>query len=98
MTIKKFIEGAYMTYRKNEEMEYMLLSENSLAIFNHESGDVHFFDAQGIAILNLLSEPLTLEVLITKLCEIYDGSSSDIQADVEELLRKSIEENVVLAL
>ena len=39
-----------MTYQKNKEMDYIFSDETSLAVFDSESGDTHFFDETGIDI------------------------------------------------
>lgn len=87
-----------MIYRKNEEMQYIQADESSLAVFDPESGDTHFFDEVGIQILNSLSEPCELDGLLEKLCEIYDAAPEDIRTDVEEFLRETVEKKVVLTL
>lgn len=91
-------EETTMIYRKNEEMQYIQADESSLAVFDPESGDTHFFDEVGIQILNSLSEPCELDGLLEKLCEIYDAAPEDIRTDVEEFLRETVEKKVVLTL
>ena len=80
------------------ELEYIQADESSLAVFDPESGDTHFFDEVGIQILNNLSEPCELDGLLEKLCEIYDAAPEDIRTDVEEFLRETVEKKVVLTL
>ena len=85
-----------MTYQKNNDMDYISADETSLAVFDAESGDTHFFDETGVDILNCLDAPITLEELLDKLCEIYDASPSDIRADVEEFIAECIVKRVVI--
>lgn len=85
-----------MTYQKNKDMDYISADETSLAVFDAESGDTHFFDETGVDILNCLDAPITLEELLDKLCEIYDASPSDIRADVEEFIAECIVKRVVI--
>ena len=87
-----------MTYQKNKEMDYILADETSLAVFDAESGDTHFFDETGIDILNCLESPLTFEELLHELCEIYDTTPSDIRSDVEECLTECIVKKVIIDL
>ena len=91
-------EDLTMTYQKNKDMDYIAADETSLAVFDAESGDTHFFDETGVDILNCLDEPITLEELLDKLCEIYEASPSDIRADVEEFIAECVVKKVVIAL
>lgn len=93
--IKK-VEDLTMTYQKNETMDYIPADETSLAVFDPESGDTHFFDETGIDILNCLSTPCTMDELLDKLCEIYDASPADIRADVQEFLAECVAKKVVI--
>ena len=86
-----------MIYKKNDAMDYILSDETSLAVFDPESGDTHFFDETGIDILNCLADPCDLSTLLARLCEIYEASSEDIREDVEEFLAEVIAKKVVLA-
>ena len=92
----KKAEDLTMTYKKNEAMDYISADETTLAVFDPESGDTHFFDETGVDILNCLEVPCTMETLLDKLCEIYDASALDIQADVEEFLAECIAKKVVV--
>lgn len=47
-------EDLTMTYQKNKDMDYISADETSLAVFDAESGDTHFFDETGVDILNCL--------------------------------------------
>ena len=95
---KKYLnneEDFTMTYQKNKEMDYIFSDETSLAVFDSESGDTHFFDETGIDILNCLETPTTLDELLDKLCEIYEVTPADIRADVEEFLAECVTKKVV---
>lgn len=85
-----------MLYQKNTEMDYIQSDETSLAVFDPESGDTHFFDETGIDILNCLTLPCSLDALLDKLCEIYDATPNDIRADVEEFLAETVAKKVVV--
>ena len=91
-------ENLTVTYQKNKDMDYISADETSLAVFDAESGDTHFFDETGVDILNCLEMPITMEDLLVKLCEIYDASPQDIRADVEEFIAECIVKKVVIAL
>ena len=88
-------EDDTMIYKKNESIDYIQSDDTSLAAFDPESGDTHFFDETGVDILNSLSEPCDLDGLLDKLCILYDVSPEDIRADVEEFLRDTVEKKVV---
>ena len=90
-------EDVTMIYQKNKDMDYISADETSLAGFDEESGDTHFFDETGVDILNCLDSPSTLEQLLEKLCDIYDVSPSDIRSDVEEFIAECIVKKVVIA-
>jgi PqqD family protein of HPr-rel-A system len=87
-----------MTYKKNEAMDYIQTDETSLAVFDPETGDTHFFDETGIDILNILNEPCDLEQLLSKLSELYDVAPEVMKADVEEFLADTTEKKVVEVL
>lgn len=92
----KKVEDKTMTYQKNEAMDYIDADQTSLAVFDPESGDTHFFDETGVDILNCLSSPCTMGALLDKLCEIYDVTPEDIRGDVEEFLAECIAKKVVI--
>lgn len=87
-----------MKYKTNEAMDYIQTDETSLAVFDPETGDTHFFDETGIDILNLLKEPCDLEQLLSSLSELYNVTPDEIQADVEEFLADTTEKKVVEVL
>jgi len=91
-------EDPTMKYQKNSKMDYIQTDEASLAVFDPESGDTHFFDEVGIDILNCLAEPTALDELLAKLCAIYSATPDDIRADVVEFLGETVEKGVVLAV
>lgn len=88
-------EEQTMNYKKNENMDHIPADETSLAVFDPESGDTHFFDETGIDILNCLDEPCNLETLLNRICEIYDSTQDDIRADVLEFLTDCISKKVI---
>lgn len=89
-------EDKTMTYQKNKAMDYISADEVSMAVFDPESGDTHFYNETGVDILNCLDRPVTLDELLSKLCEIYDASPEDIRADVEEFIADSVSKNVII--
>lgn len=88
-------EGNIMIYKKNQNLDYIQPDEISLAVFDPDTGDTHFFDETGIDILKLLSEPRDLDSLLGKLCEIYSVTKDDIRKDVEEFLADAVSKKVV---
>lgn len=89
------IEDKTMKYKKNVEMDYIPADDTSLAVFDPESGNTHFFDETGIDILNCLDEPCNLDALLDKLCDIYDATPDDIKADVLDFLTECIAKKVI---
>ena len=89
-------EGITMNYKKNDTMDYIKSDDTSLAVFDPESGDTHFFDETGIDILSCLEPPCDLKTLLERLCKIYDVRPNDIRGDVEEFLAETMAKKVVL--
>lgn len=87
-----------MLYQKNKSMDYIQTDEVSLAVYDPESGDTHFFDETGIDILNSLDEPRDIDGLLNKLCQIYDTTPDEIRADVVEFIQETISKKVVTVL
>ncbi|MBE6563767.1 MAG: HPr-rel-A system PqqD family peptide chaperone [Ruminococcaceae bacterium] len=75
-----------MIYRQNKQMDIIPTDENTVAVFDPDSGDTHFLDETATDILKSLESPCDFETLLARLCEIYDASPEDIRADVEEFL------------
>ena len=85
-----------MIYKKNEQMDYIPADETSLAVFDPETGDTHFFNETGVDILNCLNMPCDLDTLLERLCLIYDATPDDIRSDVEEFLADTVAKRVVI--
>ena len=82
-------------YKKNENMDYIEVDNTSIAVFDPETSDTHFFDEIGIDILNILSEPCDIDLLLDKLCEIYEVTPNDIKEDVKVFLDEAISKSVI---
>lgn len=87
-----------MNYKKNTNLDYMLLDETSLAVFDAETKNTYFFDETGINILNILEEPCDIDALLNKLCEIYAVEPDEIRVDVEEFLTDTLAKGVINTL
>ena len=85
-----------MLYHKNTNMDYIPSDETSLAVFDPDTGDTHFFDETGIDILSCLENPCNLETLLERLCDIYDATPDDIREDVIEFLDDVVAKKVVI--
>lgn len=85
-----------MKYVKNAKMDFIQTDETSLAVYDPESGDTHFFDETGTDILGFLAEPRGLQELLEKLCGVYDARPEDIRSDVEEFLQEAVSKGVVV--
>ena len=84
-----------MKYKKTDSMDFIQTDAASLAVFDPDTGDTHYFDEVGIDILNLLAEPRELDELLAELCKIYDATPDAIRADVEEFLTDVVTKRVV---
>ena len=84
-----------MNYKKTEKMDFIVTDETSLAVFDPESGDTYFFNEIGLDILNCINEPCSLEIILKKLCSIYDVTAEDIKNDVEEFLADTVTKGIV---
>lgn len=91
-------EDTTMKYQKNNVMDFIATDDTTLAVFDPESGDTHFFDETGTDILNLLDEPRDINQLLKNLCEIYDSTPEDIREDVMAFLVECVSKKVVLIL
>lgn len=87
-----------MKYIKNEAMEFLEIDDESMAIYDPDSGDTHYIDAIGIAILSLLDEKAEEAELIDQLCDMYDADREIIAADVRGFLEELVGKRVVLEL
>ena len=87
-----------MKYIKNETMEFLEIDDESMAIYDPDSGDTHYIDAIGIAILSLLDGETEETELIDQLCDMYDADREIITADVHGFLKELVGKNVVLEL
>lgn len=84
-----------MIYKKNPNMDYIQTDETSLAVFDPESGDTHFFDETGISILNILDDPMDMDGLLQSLCKLYSASPEDIRSDVDEFLEDTLSKKII---
>lgn len=82
----------------NKEMEYLSIGENELTVFNPKSGDTHFFDEIGTAILAHLNKPSTEIDLIKWLAAEYTAPRHEIESDVKEFLNDLKEKGIVQML
>ena len=91
-------EDTTMKYQKNTKLDYIPTDKTSLAVFDPESGDTHFFDETGMDILACLETACDLETLLERLCKIYNATPDEIRNDVEEFLTETVAKKVVLVL
>ena len=87
-----------MKYIKNETMEFLEIDDESMAIYDPDSGDTHYIDAIGMAILSLLDVETEEAELINQLCDMYDADREVITADVHGFLENLVVKKVVLEL
>ena len=85
-------------YMKNEKMDYIDSDDNTIAVFDPDSGDTHFLDETGTDIIKILEQPCEFERIISELCEIYDATPEDIRDDVREFLNDAVAKGIVVEL
>ena len=83
-------------YKTNPSMELIPLDETEQVIHDSESGDIHYLDEISSIILSQLAEPITLDALLERLLEMFDGDPDEIRADTLEFLEELTAKNVVL--
>lgn len=87
-----------MKYIKNNVMEFLEIDDENMAIYDSDSGDTHYIDAIGMAILSLLDVETEEAELINQLCDMYDADREIITADVHGFLENLVGKKVVLEL
>ncbi len=87
-----------MKYIRNHNMEYLDIDDENLAVYDNESGDTHYIDETGKAILEILKIETAEDDLICQLCELYSATAEEIANDVHEFLGKLILKKVVIYL
>lgn len=85
-----------MLYCKNTDLDYIETDETSLAVFDPESGDTHFFNETGKDILKCIEDPCDLDTLLVRLCKTYEAEPDDIREDVVEFLADVVTKKVVM--
>ena len=96
---KIFIDGEDIKmYIKNEKMDYIETDGTSLAVFDPESGDTHFLDESGTDILQILEQPHDFDMIVEKICEIYDANPEEIKGDIVNFLKDAVEKRIVIEL
>lgn len=83
-------------YKTNPIMEFIPLDETEQVIHDSENGDIHYLDEISCIILSQLDEPITLDALLERLLEIFDGDHEKIRTDTLEFLEEMTAKNVVL--
>ena len=87
-----------MKYKKNDEMEFLDIDDENLAVYYTESGDTHYIGGTGKVILSMLGDGTDDTELIGRLCEIYSAAAGEIERDVTECLVELAEKKVVVCL
>lgn len=87
-----------MKYKKNNEMEYLDIDEDNIAVYDPESGDTHFIEGTGKIILSMLEDETEESELVSKLCELYSETADVIVDDLKDFLSELIRKKVVISL
>lgn len=83
-------------FKRNDSMEFIFIGEGELTVFNPETGDTHFLDETGSAIVSRLEAPVEFDALLRGLSEEYEGEPAEMEADVREFLDVLLEKGVVV--
>ena len=83
-------------YEFSPAVEVLEIDEENLAIYDSDSGDVHYIDETGKSILDLIGTGSTEEDLIVKLCEMYHADKEEIIGDVRDFLDELMQKKVIL--
>lgn len=96
-----FREEGHMKYQRNDRMEYIPVDEDSLAVFDADSGETMFLDGTGVEILEFLEQPMTLPELIQRLKKTENSKikiPEDLEERVQRFLKGAMEAKVVVAV
>lgn len=85
-----------MKYIRNSNMEFLKIDNDNLAVYDNESGDTHYIDATGKAILEILEYDTPEDNLISQLCAMYDVTADEIAGDIHEFLNELVSKKVVI--
>ena len=85
-----------MKYKITEKVDVLVDNEN-LAIYDYESGDVHYISGTGKMIFSLLECKTNIPQIIDKLCEIYSANRNELENDVTEFIKELELKKVVIA-
>jgi PqqD family protein of HPr-rel-A system len=96
LNINKSIWRIKMKYKKNDSMDYLEIDDESLAIYDPESGDTHYISGTGKVILSLLDGKTNTAELVKKLCEIYSADENRIIGDVNEYLKELEHKKIII--
>ena len=86
-----------MKFKQNEDMDYIVIDEKSMAVFDPDTGDTHFFEGTGSEILQdvLLGMDVEKE-LPAILKEKYNDPEAALNEDVKSFVDKLIAIKVVV--
>lgn len=83
-----------MELKLNDRLEIMTLEDGDCIAFDPESGDTHFLNEAGSAIIGLLETPMDINTITSILALEYNSDVETIQIDIapflEDLLKKEV--------
>ena len=81
-----------MKYKRNEEMDYIVIDEKSMAVFDPGTGDTHFFEGTGSEILQAVLSGMDVEEeLPASLKNKYRDPEAILDEDVKSFVDKLLE-------
>ena len=83
-----------LRYKFNNEILERNCAEVLIA-FNPETSDMYEFNETGAEIFQMLKEEMSIQELFEQLCDAYEVKIDDILEDVQEIIERMIELEVI---
>ncbi len=85
-------------YQKNDQMEFLEIDEQNTAVYDPESGDTHYINGTGKAILALIDGKTDINEILDALCRQFATEKAEIENDVLEFLQELTDKKVLCVL
>jgi hypothetical protein len=85
-----------MIPKKQADFEYLDVDDDTLVVFDPDSGDTYYINAAGISVMGLVDGVSTIDDIAAVLADNFDTASETIKVDISELLNDLSEKKVVV--